>query len=794
MPTDVLTSPGKATAERAALEAGLTGQVLRALRIFLLDVERAAAVAADPAGEPFTLGQVYERWDDFIEGVLAATERAAHLTAAGAPWAPRNKRIITDDLTRAKYLTSMRTRLRAAPLPEAAYQATKEILVRGRAEGWSQRKTIGHLTRALHKDVPADAGTSFEMMARRIARTEATTIFNYTTLTLLADSGATLKKWISHHDNKVRPTHLDADGQVEFLWNPFTVGGFALMVPGDPDAPHHETANCRCVLIGDVEENRLTAAAWEAFYLKSQPRDRRGRWMPKGGMGSPLDAAEIASIESGLFSGQHVRCAPDRIDPLMRDLPNRPLANLELLDVSGAGNGNLFTKHAREIPRDHMPQIPQTEQGMHAFRTALGRHKARLEEVDPRTLTATQNELSSQNVGKLYGKISDKGWQKGSAIFCARNGEILDGHHRWAAACALAATGQPIKIEVLRVDTDIDTLLKIADTVSGERISMTTALAGAGYRSFDEPTSPPPSTDEPWFWFAGEWHLIVTDTGDGVPESLPFNSLTASADDYRYNPSQRRDKRGRWTRMNTVYVGATYEALDSKGKAAVNAKMREYGLTEEALDNEIISRLTPESLAAAKGWYPAAREFNQSVAKANGLTLEQATAITAAVSPQMPWWQNKKRAAFVAAHANDHPELDPLKASYAMGGGMGRETSAAVAIARGADIDSTLTGTKRRSFYNNMLNPGGTQDVTVDRWMMQVGIRAQKDGTQTRVLDKDECTAWLAASRKRTGGVGHVSISDSVRRVAGKLGLPPDEVQAAYWVTVRPAWEEGVSQ
>lgn len=36
----------------------------------------------------------------------------------------------------------------------------------------------------------------------------------------------------------------------------------------------------------------------------------------------------------------------------------------------------------------------------------------------------------------------------------------------------------------------------------------------------EKPTTPPPNPNEPWLWIGGKWVLVVTDTGDGVPETL----------------------------------------------------------------------------------------------------------------------------------------------------------------------------------------------------------------------------------------------------------------------------------
>lgn len=87
--------------------------------------------------------------------------------------------------------------------------------------------------------------------AKVIAVTETTRAYGAGTVAAgLEQSRVTgrrlLKKWRTEHDERVRKSHRDADGQTVDLSSPFQVGGFYLMFPGDPLGPADEVINCRC--------------------------------------------------------------------------------------------------------------------------------------------------------------------------------------------------------------------------------------------------------------------------------------------------------------------------------------------------------------------------------------------------------------------------------------------------------------------------------------------------------------------------------------------------------------------
>ena len=52
--------------------------------------------------------------------------------------------------------------------------------------------------------------------------------------------------WRTMRDERVRPAHRRAHNQRRAATKPFKVGGFPMMYPGDPTAPIHLVAHCRC--------------------------------------------------------------------------------------------------------------------------------------------------------------------------------------------------------------------------------------------------------------------------------------------------------------------------------------------------------------------------------------------------------------------------------------------------------------------------------------------------------------------------------------------------------------------
>lgn len=130
------------------------------------------------------------------------------------------------------------------------------------------RAEVSDLTRALTsaldkttEPAPGDLDVRAQALAASIATAAVST-------GLLAaaldedDSDELGKVWLSMDDDRVRPTHKDADQQVVGLNEKFTVGGVEMDRPGDLTAPIEEWINCRCILgVERLEEPQSRTAA-----------------------------------------------------------------------------------------------------------------------------------------------------------------------------------------------------------------------------------------------------------------------------------------------------------------------------------------------------------------------------------------------------------------------------------------------------------------------------------------------------------------------------------------------------
>jgi hypothetical protein len=94
--------------------------------------------------------------------------------------------------------------------------------------------------------------------ARTVARTEVVGAYNgglhdaFSMIVTNDPDTPWVKRWLATEDQRTRPDHREADGQVQPFAQPFIVGGYQMMHPHDPTAPAKEVVNCRCVELLEV--------------------------------------------------------------------------------------------------------------------------------------------------------------------------------------------------------------------------------------------------------------------------------------------------------------------------------------------------------------------------------------------------------------------------------------------------------------------------------------------------------------------------------------------------------------
>ncbi|WP_405759448.1 phage minor head protein [Streptomyces sp. NBC_01420] len=249
----------------AAETAAVLDEVAEEFATALTDATEIVAARFSVAG----IGTMFrERVPRLVRRLLGVTETAAEATAGQVdatlpdgwddlPGREERGEELPDGI--GQYVETTRHMLRAVG-DDLADRAVREL-----AAGADAGEDIDALRTRLRAVFSREEGAQLgEWRQERIARTEAARAWNTAThaaaQALTGPDRPIVKQWRTRGDKRVRDAHGKVDGQLQFLDDPFRVGGHDMQHPGDPSAPANLVVNCRCQLRVQVAPDREASA------------------------------------------------------------------------------------------------------------------------------------------------------------------------------------------------------------------------------------------------------------------------------------------------------------------------------------------------------------------------------------------------------------------------------------------------------------------------------------------------------------------------------------------------------
>lgn len=231
-------------ADRAAEETAFTAKVFAALKTWLDAVRtavRKAWQAVSGRVDPHVIASTQPLWDRLLADLLNELKIMGQKQYANVTQLPgaKSSQLITQSLAETHRLLArmpaeiqeelqqlIGRAVRAGKPPAAIRTIVDDFLDVSKSENWANRaKTI--------------AVTEVHRMANVATQAAGIAVSN------MEQTGLN-KRWKSHLDDRTRPDHRKADGQVVGLYQPFVVGDSLMQRPGDPTAPAYQNVNCRC--------------------------------------------------------------------------------------------------------------------------------------------------------------------------------------------------------------------------------------------------------------------------------------------------------------------------------------------------------------------------------------------------------------------------------------------------------------------------------------------------------------------------------------------------------------------
>ena len=254
-------------------------------------------------------------------------------------------------------------------LPDEVFGLVSKIVDSATVNGAS----IPDVTAQVEQLFSATDTATWKNRARTVARTEVVGAYNggahdaFAMIVANDPDTEWMHRWLATDDQRTRPDHREADGQLQPFALPFDVGGFQMMHPHDPAGPPHEVINCRCV---------------ELLEIKNEPTRMDNRqYLRASGMTLHQEICHDSTYckltgKPGLCKGQK----RGQHEPGYEDAEKKNPAQVAKTAVSGLTNAIAHAQQVAQATRD--PKLAAlARKAIAGYQRALAPHKRTLKEA-----------------------------------------------------------------------------------------------------------------------------------------------------------------------------------------------------------------------------------------------------------------------------------------------------------------------------------------------------------------------------------------------------------------------------
>lgn len=340
-----------------------------------------------------------------------------------------------------------------------------QTVQKGLTEGWTADETALAIQEAF-------TGVS-STTAQMLAQTELTTLVNERSLQAALKSRGdssepTYKVWQTMKDARVRVAHAATQSQTVPISQPFNVGGYSMMYPGDPSAPMRLVARCRCVMSYSASLNASggTGAPAENDYIPFAGVSAEEVTVMSMTENEALTAATI-TIEVGDGEASEEAAAESLVGPwvALLAIENQPTEDGRVIDAGALS--------WRDLPLSLMA-MDETGPGGHEGAQVAGRidsiYRSEENEMEIWGAGGWSEEPFGQHIGRLVGEQT----LRGNSVDLA----ILAYEYRNADTGAVLTDDE--LMDAIFGDNDIPILFAVTEgVILASTVCPTPAIAGA---------------------------------------------------------------------------------------------------------------------------------------------------------------------------------------------------------------------------------------------------------------------------------------------------------------------------